>query len=364
VDDRRRRALAGLAANPATPPEVLKRLVAVPEARLPMARRPDLPDDLAFDLLATGETLPAMCIAVRSTSPEVRGTIARHPDLEVREMLDFQPPVARAAVAPSTDQLNHPDWSVRADLVLHPDLPADWRDWLAADPDPHVRAKALLRQEIPEPLRRDRYARMLAESETHVPSLQAVFALRGYCQGLEWVRDLPAEALAEYVDSPIPAMRRAIAQRDDVGPRYDDDPLVAVRLTAARRPDCPPELLERLATEHHPDRDGFPFSHPSYPPVSLARLATDPDPGRRYWALCNPNLPAELVAALARDPKASIRKAVAEHPTAPLTDLLNDEDLGVVEAAAANPRLPRTEMERLVVGVWPGVGDSSHGRGT
>ncbi|GAB3880052.1 hypothetical protein GCM10029964_033510 [Kibdelosporangium lantanae] len=47
-------------------------------------------------------------------------------------------------------------------------------------PDAWVRAEALLRQDVPEPLRRERYARMVAESETHVPSLRAVLALGSY----------------------------------------------------------------------------------------------------------------------------------------------------------------------------------------
>jgi hypothetical protein len=328
MDSRTRQALAGLAANPATPPDVLRRLLAVPEALLPMAKRPGLPEDLALALVATDDSLLAICTAVRSTSPVVRSRIAQHPDRQAREMLDYRPPAPPEIDPPSVDQLNHPEWPVRVHLARHPDLPVEWRDWLAADPHPRVRAEVLLRQDIPEPLRRQRYAQMLTEARTHNGVQIAVNDLDTDAHGLGWIRDLPADELDQYVDSPIPAFRQAIARRPDVGSRYDDDPSFPVRFTAAHRPDCPLAVLERFVASHGIIRSGetwFPLNHPNVTP--------------------------EIVARLARDPAAYVRRAVAAHPEAPLAELLKDEDLAVVEAAAANPRLPQSTMARLVAAV-------------
>ncbi|GAB3880054.1 hypothetical protein GCM10029964_033520 [Kibdelosporangium lantanae] len=311
-------------------------------------------------------------VLLTDPDPEVREAAAgwrnRHAPEDMRAALLTDPAVRHFVVlyAELTPELAREFETNCADdelglacLARNPTLPADVLDRLAANPGSLVRGSVLARQELPEDRRRALYA------ETDADAGVAAFLT----DGLKWLRDLPTDALAAYADSPIPEFRAAVARRPELAARFDDDENWTVRRAAARRPDVPPDVLERLVTEHGPERKSgpFPLTHPNFALEAFVRLAAHPEPSRRSYALHSPDLPADVVAELAHDHAAGVRRAAAGHPRLPLPDLvvlLDDEDMDVVEAAAGNPVLPLAEMERLVVSVWSGVGDSSHEWGT
>ena len=88
-----------------------------------------------------------------------------------------------------------------------------------------------------------------------------------------------------------------------------------------------------------------------FPPEVLRRLADDPEPRMRALAPRDPDLPIEVANRPAADPEAEVRRAIAGHPSPAARELVAlpaDVSESVAQTAAANPNLPREEMQRLV----------------
>lgn len=124
-----------------------------------------------------------------------------------------------------------------------------------------------------------------------------------------------------------------------------------VRALAALRDDLPRELAHRLVADPHVAVVQVLVAAKS-PHCSAALLR---DLALRVESACphvaqHPNADAETVLACLRVPAA--RRHAARHPNLPphvVTELLDDADLLVAEAAAANPALPRKIMEAVLL---------------
>ena len=321
--------------------------------------------------MAVAQTWDAMPVALRrdlltDPDPRVRRAATGYPhssapeDLHARLLADEATREQAASYATLTPHAVQEclagDDGVRAGLAVNPTLPAQARDQLAADPDPHVRALLVLRQDLPEDRRRQLYADLVAESDD--PFDEAGIALMVTQQDRpSWVYALDLAERIAHLDSPIPCFRLCAAGSADlpaeVVRRLHAHEDVNVRRLVARRRDTPPEVLERLVTEHGEVWHIEPLlvEHPNFPPEAFIRLATAENPHRRAIAVQGPDLPADVAAALAADPVAFVRAAAARHrniPVAALETLLADDDHTVVEAAGANPALPVELMRELL----------------
>ncbi|MFC4122561.1 hypothetical protein [Nonomuraea zeae] len=272
--------------NPATPVGLL-------------ARFADHPSFILRDALATREDLPQAVYErlARSPEPGVRAALAANPAISA----DLMRVLACDA-----------DLAVRRGLAVNPHIPLDLLTTLAETPKigPAVLpAIAAASPEQVEVLARSTAAtvRMLIAARDDLPA---------------GIRDLlAADPDAKVLKSIATHSGLSAAQLSAMVDRHG--PRVAVRL--ARNPETPPALLERISRLRPPV------------PKALREIAKQPQAG----------VPA-LVACLA-DPRA--RPVAAGHPALPpemIVALLDDDQPGVVENAAANPSLPVPVMIDLV----------------
>lgn len=142
-----------------------------------------------------------------------------------------------------------------------------------------------------------------------------------------------------------------------------------VRCQVARHPRVSAKILGRLASSRRPEVRRAVASNPRTPPEIISLLLADPQSSVRRAAVSHPTLTSEdheilaldsessvraalaslhlldnaLLAQLARDSSVQVRAAIARNLHAPrkvLADLAGDADAGVRAAAASNPCLP------------------------
>lgn len=121
-----------------------------------------------------------------------------------------------------------------------------------------------------------------------------------------------------------------------------------VRAAAAGNPNCPVALLPQLAADRGGSVRLAVALRPDCPAGLLDRLGQDRSTKVRWAALSNKNFCSpEALAAASASSNRSIRLAAADNqgcPPAVLERLLRDRVDVVVQAAAANPSLPRAAL--------------------
>ena len=348
-----------LAQNLYTPPDLRARLADDPDPliRHELARCWNkAPEDVRRRLLTDPDPM------VRAAACSTRFARRPHPippaDLVPGLLAD---PVTRAgAVAHAVldaDTLRllaeDPNPEVRGELARRPDLPAEYRDRLAVDPDFCVRVKVFARADTPDDVRAQIYAAVMEPSPATYDAWLDLRILE-----LPWVTADPLP----HIDSPYVCFRISAAYSKtlpaDAVARLLADGAERVRLTMA---ETAAHLVDPVTAEtierSYRGRDKFTFWWDraevlTFAPEALRRFATDPEPRLRSFAPRDPDLPAELAGRLASDEDRRVRRAVAGHrnlPLAALLQLLDDPCEAVAEAAAASPYLPVEHMERLLL---------------
>jgi hypothetical protein len=344
---------SGVAANPATPPEVLASLVAVhwrgegspPETcdvcerePIPFVHHPecprldcDLPPGAACD--GTHESVIHSLLYRAVDNPSTPGVeaadLAEHPSMIVRWTLAARPDLPAEVASRLADD---PIPGVRGDLAGNPGLPEHVIRRLARDASPEVRRRVTHNPNVPLDLL------TRASGSVLLPRIAAA--------GPDEVRQLAA--------SPEPQLRALVAERRDLPPEIRDrlarDPDAKVVKAVAPHPGLPEDLLREMVARHGVRVIAKVATNPDASPALLFDLARHvPRVQKVFREIARrPDAPAAALELCLTDVQA--RPIVAAHPALPvdrIVELLGDEDGLVAAAAATNPSLPLSEMDRL-----------------
>ncbi|MET7700717.1 hypothetical protein [Streptomyces sp. NPDC005485] len=345
-----------LAANEATPPDVLARLIT--GEGLPPAQRclvcdveqtpfvhdsecPRLDCDLRSGASCAGlhesTVLETAGLALQNPATPVEAVVrfADHPSVLLRLHLAARtdlPPQVGARLA------GDPVPGVRADLAGNPAIDDALIRTLAADRDPDVRRSLAHNPRVPLDVL-SRLAGTVKLGPTLLPRIATAS---------------PAE-VEELARSSNPAVRMLLAERRDL-PDEIRDALAADRDARVVKSIAPhPGLCERqlrgMVERHGVQVVAKVAANLGAPPALLEDLAQLLPPVRKALREIARHSNATGPALLACLADQRARPIAAGHPALPppvIVDLLADDDWQVVEAAAANPSLPPAVMARLV----------------
>ncbi|MFK4108416.1 PE-PGRS family protein [Streptomyces sp. NPDC002176] len=365
----------GLAANPAAPAAVLRRLTDIgPEDRLPSRLKyRELPEDVIEAWIAHPEWTVRAELAERPLDAEQYAALFRDPDPRHRWVLltsvVYQDPVfteetfAQLATDPSP--------RVRAELVSHRDLPVRHLTALAADPDPGVRQEVASRAwtRLTPPAR----TALLADPDTAVrcealllhhgsaPLPAAGFAAlpgdahRERAAHTCVLTRVLAEELAHATET---ALRGAVAQNPhldaDLVALLGQDPEPAVRWWVYVRPELTESERSRVAVEFDPTNHFRPLEwvrdlHDDE--EAMRRCATSAHVALRRSAAAAKNLPPDVVDLLAHDEDWLVRLFLAEHcaqaPAEVLLEMVRTWNGYSAARMTEHPNFPRQGLLRF-----------------
>ncbi|MCX5589406.1 hypothetical protein [Streptomyces erythrochromogenes] len=368
------RLLCGLAANPALPPELVDRLIALataaPDPSDPADPSDYLADVLVWHLCERTDLGPAQVAALAALDEDTPARLARDGHLGADDVDPAVWPLAALALLDEGRGLPEwarrfaadPDPSLRWRLASCPGLPADVEDALAADPDPEVAAELALwttSAPVADRLARHPHAevrRAVAYNEAVPPAaLAALLTGAGLpparsclvCDG----REIPFihDPHCPDADCDLPA--------DAACDGTHGSTVHGTRQRALANPATPPEAVAAFAEHPSVLLRWAVAEHPGLPAEVYARLAGDPDPRVRASVARNPGSGPEVSRVPATDPEVEVRRAVAHHPRVPFdvlerltsTTRLGPEPLPRIScatpeelaqgAASANPRV-------------------------
>ncbi|MFD9516648.1 hypothetical protein [Streptomyces sp. NPDC059979] len=334
--------LCGLAANPALPPELVDRLIALAVATPDPTdgRAKDLAeepaDELAEALADRADLGPDQVAALAARDEGTAVQLARGGHLTAADVDPAAQPLVALALLDEGRGL--PEWArrfavgsaprIRRRLASCPGLPREAGDRLAADPDAGVAAElALWTTSAPVAARLARHphaeVRQAAALNEATPPTALAALLTGhglpaarsclvcdqreipfthhpYCQDTDCELPPGAECDGAHGSTVHETWRRALlnpATPPQAAVAFAEHPSVLLRWALAERTDLPPHIC--------------------------ARLAEDPVPGVRSALARNPAIGPELIRVLAADRWDDVRRAVAYHPQVPL-DVLTE----------------------------------------
>ena len=368
--DKSRRARAGAAHNPNTPPDILRQLAEGAERRAgpgapeatpdlisnwwvcsTLAGNPATPGDVLERLAGDRDTLIRGSVAKNPSTPvDVLEQLAQDPDQGVRswaahllgDRFWIAPDTPASMLVPLAAS-PHPH--VRRETARHPNTPADALARLARDPHPDVQQAAKhpnRRQTATEPTR-GTHNEQLATAEDQGTSADTLdtLARRTSWWLVRWAiarnPNTRSDTLEGLAHDRTDAVRWAVSQHPNTSPgvlaQLAEDDHTEVRSGAARNQNTPADVLAGLADEETPPPGPF-----SVPVVTQA-LAE------------NPNTPTEVLARLADNPESSVRQRVATNLNTP-PDVLarlasNDHTPQVRSQAVRNPNIPAEVLVRL-----------------
>jgi hypothetical protein len=340
--------LDGLAANPALPEPLIRRLIARRRGSGRVGRRPDLTADLVEEMLATDWMWLLFSLAGNPNLPiAVRPRLVRHHDHVVRGSV-----ASGAAGEADRDVferlLDDPDAQARQYLAENHDMPADLRARLTGDPDPSVRA-LLARSwtEIPEKAQRQ----LLKDPDDDVRAA----ACSTYYARLPYP-PLPPDLLPALLDDPVTRAGavRCLTLTPEIAARLADDPDYAVRRELARHPDLPADVRDRLARDSSATVQAAVFARPDTP--AAQRALVHDEVLRKVADLPHPfeagaDLDDDALIQLVEDREAAEELRYARLPwvTAdPLQHLSSPYPAFRAAAAAAATDLPPEAAQRLL----------------
>jgi hypothetical protein len=327
-------ALGGLAENPAVPPEMIWRLLARPRRLPSVAKRPDLTDAMAAEIMARDDQRQVHALALNPRlDHRTRMVLARHRDPVIRAAAVVGESAGTGPVERELFEalIDDPSREVRQTLACTDAVPADLRARLAADPEPQIRI--LLAQwwaQAPENVRDV----LLTDQDEKVRCA----AFTAYFQQLD-LDDARIGLLARHPDSEVRA--RLAAHPDLPGHVLEEltgDPSPMVRLAVFARADTPEAVRATIyadITEHRPTLDdlmaagdgfdlGFEYLpadatlrmlRPAWVTAEAERHVDSPYPCFRAAAARSTLLPIEAVRRLLDDEDEQVRISMAH--TAP-----------------------------------------------
>ncbi|MET7516935.1 hypothetical protein ABZS88_26305 [Streptomyces sp. NPDC005480] len=259
---------------------------------------------------------------------------------------------------------DHPSLLLRWALAARTDLPSQVYGRLAADPTPGVRADVAENPAIDDALirvlagDRDPEVRRRLTHNPHVP-LDVLTDLAGTTKiGATLLPRIAAASPAEVEElarSPHPAARMLLAQRRDLPPEIRDalaaDPDAKVVKSIASHPGLSEARLRAMIDRHGVRVVAKVAANPDATPAMLEDLTRHEPPVQKAFreVARHPNATGSALHNCLADKQA--RPLAAGHPALPphvIAELLTDTDWQVVEAAAANPSLPRAVMSGLI----------------
>ena len=230
--------------------------------------------------------------------------------------------------------------NLRDAAASNPHLPLDLVLELADHEDERVRLAASMHPGLTEPQRAAFPVRIEPETRAPQPS---------------WTRETgDAAAIELAVGSAHIGLRRSVTANPNLTPEQvrrlagDDDPIVRL-LLCERRDDVPGDTLLDVYLNGRSMSAGWMPAKPTFPRHGLAVLADHENPRARRLVFRDPEASPELVERLTRDPDAIVRQLAAADGRIlvdRLPGLLEEPEASV--GVAANPRLPRHLMERIL----------------
>ncbi|GAA3785665.1 hypothetical protein GCM10022379_60010 [Micromonospora maritima] len=369
----------GVAGNPATPSELLLRMLDDSDAGVAvLIFRNALPDDFCAAVAAHPDRRVRAALAdSASATPHQRALLVDDPAPMVRILLAHGPDLFRATPAPLPEETYarlaaDPDQRVRDEVAGSRQCPVHVRARMVEDPDPEVRVSGYAGWVDPPD---DLTDRLLTDPDPRVRDAVARRAWRRRPELLAgvldaawsdpwWLRDLAVE---------IP-LARTVAQR--LARHQDRD----VRAAVAENPHLPRDLVEELATDPDPtvrlrlslrpglteaeraavDYEVRPETRLRPARWVLDRLG-DPDAldgavrsahvGLRRSAAYSPNLRPDQVARLAGDDDFAVRLLLGEHhdevPGELLLATYLEAQVITASMLIARPNFPRVGLARL-----------------
>jgi hypothetical protein len=344
---------SGVVANPATPPEVLAALIGVhwrgdgsPPETCEVCEREPIPFVHHPECPRLDCDLPPGAACDGTHESVIHSLLYRAVD---------NPSTPADAAA---DLVEHPSMIVRWTLAARHDLPADAAERLADDPIPGVRGDLADNPSLPEHLIR----RLIEDTSpdvrrrvTHNPNVP--LDLLNRASGAVLLPRIAAatpDEVRELAASPEPQLRALVAQRRDLPPEIRDrlarDPDAKVVKAVAPHPGLPEDLLREMVARHGVRVIAKVATNPDASPALLFDLTGHvPRVQKVFREIARrPDAPAAALELCLADAQA--RPIAAAHPALPvdrIVELLGDEDDRVAAAAATNPSLPLSEMDRL-----------------